>query len=269
MQKTLPQLGPLETQAFAWVQLKKRPLVRSGDLGKVLYLTPKRESELLGRLCRSQMVLRLMKGLYLFPLQIPPGGRWGPNFDWVLTQLMNAHQVSYQVTGLCAFHRYGFSEQVPNRITVYNTKFSGEKIIGQTGCDFIKVDSHRLGHTDSKITIDKTPVVYSSQGRALFDAFYDWDRFGTMPRVFEWLSMKINDDKVIDDFIEATVRYGNISTTRRVGYMLDRFGISKSRIKKISEIAKETVSFIPLDPSKSKEGSIDKNWGVIVNTNEG
>lgn len=265
MQTKPSQLGPLETQAFAWVQLKKRQLVHSGEIGAVLGLTPKRETELLGRLCRSQLILRLMKGLYLFPLQIPPGGKWGPNPDWVLAQFMDALGVTYQVTGLWAFHRYGFSEQVPSRIAVYNTKLSGKKILGKTAYDFIKVDPKRLGSTDLKVTTDKTSVVFSSTARSLFDAFYDWDRFGTIPKVFDWVAERVDDKKLITDLITATALYGNVGTARRVGYILTHLGVSKVRLKKLQEIATDTASFIPLDPSQLKRGPIDKTWGLIIN----
>lgn len=265
MQKRSSQLGPLETQAFAWVQLKKRQLVRSGDLGAVLGLPPKRETELFGRLCRNQLILRLMKGLYLFPLQIPPGGKWGPSPDWVLAQFMNALSVPYQVTGLWAFQRYGFSEQVPSRMSVYNTKFSIKKIIGGTGYDFIKVEPKRLGSTDLKVTTDNTVVVFSSSARALFDSFYDWERFGTIPKVFNWLSMRVDDKKLITDLINVTTLYGNVGTVRRIGYTLAHLGISQARLKKFKEIASDTRSFIPLNPSKPKTGGIDKTWGLIIN----
>jgi len=269
MQVKSSQLGPLETQAFAWVQLKKRQLVRSGEIASVLGLTLKRETELFGRLCRSQLILRLMKGLYLFPLQIPPGGKWGPNPDWVLAQFMAALAVPYQVTGLWAFHRYGFSEQVPSRMAVYNTKLSGEKIIGNTGYDFIKVDSKRLGSTDVKVTTDNIAVVFSSSARTLFDACYDWDRFGTIPKVFGWIGMRVDDKKLMTDLINATALYGNIGTTRRVGYILSHLGVSKDRVKKLQEIATDTTSFIPLNPSQPKRGPIDKTWGLIINDTVG
>ncbi len=269
MQHQTSQLGPLETQAFAWVQLKKRQIVRSGELGSVLGLTPKRETELFGRLCRSQLILRLMKGLYLFPLLIPPGGKWGPNPDWVLAQFMDALGVPYQVTGLWAFHRYGFSEQVPSGMAVYNTKLSGKKIIGNTAYDFIKVDPKRLGSTDLKVTTDKTSVVFSSPVRTLFDAFYDWDRFGTTPKVFDWVAERVDDKKLIRNLITATALYGNVGTARRIGYTLSQLGVSKGRLKKLQEIAAVTASFIALDPSKPKRGPIDRTWGLVVNITVG
>lgn len=105
MHNRTPRLGPLETQAFAWVQLKKSHIIHSGDLAGALDLLPKQESKLLGRLCRAKFIIRLMNGLYLFPLQIPPGGQWGPGADWVLSKFMDAIHTSYQVTGFWAFNR--------------------------------------------------------------------------------------------------------------------------------------------------------------------
>jgi predicted transcriptional regulator of viral defense system len=210
-----------------------------------------------------------MKGLYLFPLQIPPGGKWGPNPDWVLAQFMDALGVPYQVSGLWAFHRYGLSEQLPSGITVYNTKLSGKKIIGKTAYDFIKVDPKRLGSTNLKVTTDNSVVVFSSAARSLFDAFYDWHRFGTIPKVFNWVAERVDDKKLITDLIKATALYGNVGTARRVGYTLAHLGVSKNRLKKLQDIASDTASFIALEPSKIKRGPIDKTWGLIVNNKVG
>jgi hypothetical protein len=119
MQHKLPQLGPIETQLFAWIQLQDRNVVKAGEFAKVMSLTAKQESKLYSRLCRAKLAIRLMRGIYLLPSKIPPGGNWGPNPYWVLDKLMNAIKAKYQIAGRAAFNRYGFSEQVANQIAVY------------------------------------------------------------------------------------------------------------------------------------------------------
>lgn len=266
MQRTTLTLGPLETQVIAWAQLGKRSIVRSGEIVLNIGISAKKETEVLGRLCDSGLVVRLMKGLFLFPSQIPPGGKWGPSPDWVLAQFLDYIGVQYQITGLWAFHRYGYSEQVPNRISVYNTKFSGDRVIGNSGYTFIKVTPDRLGGTIAKVLNDGTKVLVSSPGRTLLDAIYEWRRFGTVPRVFDWIAARIEDEKLISEILKSTIEYGNTNTARRVGYLLSRLGVSKRTTHKLLAGIGKSSAFVPLVPTLPKRGSIDKTWGLVINT---
>jgi hypothetical protein len=74
------QLGDLETQFFAYVQMRKLRTVRSGDLtSSLLRLTPDQERKLLSRLSRGGLIARVRQDLYLAPPQLPLGGAWIPN----------------------------------------------------------------------------------------------------------------------------------------------------------------------------------------------
>ncbi len=265
MQRRSAQLGPLETQLFAWAQLKERSLVRAGEIAQALGVKPASVTKLFSRLCRAQMALRLMKGLYLVPTKIPPGGRWGPNPYWVLAQYMGAIDSDYQVTGPAAFHRYGFTEQVANQVAVYNTRLSGRKKIGSVSYEFIKVSKDRLGATNVQTLKEGAEIPFSSPGRALLDAFYDWSRFGTIPKVFEWTRGRVHDKKLVRDLIASTISHGNVGCSRRIGYVLASSGVSHHALRPLREGLSETSSFLPLNPSKPKRGFIDKTWGLVVN----
>lgn len=265
MQKRTAQLGPLETQFFAWVQLKNRSLVRTKEIGRVLNLTPSSETKLFSRLCRAQLALRLMNGLYLVPTKIPPGGKWGPNPYWVLDHFMAALGSEYQITGQAAFHRYGFSEQVPNQIAVYNTKLSGRRNIGTVSYEFIKVTEDRLGGTDPQDISEGIKVPFSSRGRTLVDAFYDWSRFGTLPKAIQWTRDRAHDKVLVRELISAATHHGNIGTIRRIGYALAAAGVSNQALRPLTDELKGTSSFLPFIPSAPKRGFVDKKWGLVVN----
>jgi len=59
-----PELGNLSSRFFAYVQLKKRDTVRTGELGSVLGLTESQERDLLRRLSNSGWIVRLKRGVY-------------------------------------------------------------------------------------------------------------------------------------------------------------------------------------------------------------
>src|SRR5512145_2982741 len=99
------QLGDLETQFFAYVQMRKLSIVRSGDLtSSLLRLAPDQERKLLSRLSRGGLIARVRQGLYLVPPQLPLGGAWTPSEALALNALMGDQNGQYQICGPNAFN---------------------------------------------------------------------------------------------------------------------------------------------------------------------
>ncbi len=162
-------LGDLETQLFAYVQLRRCQVLSGSDVARALGLSPTQARNLLGRLARRRLVARVRRDLYLLPLRIPPGGRWSPSEFLALATLMADRQADYQICGPAAFHRYGWDTQVPQRLDVYNTAISGIRQIGAATFCLIQVAPERLGGTEVVPTPDGIDVVYSSRARSLVD----------------------------------------------------------------------------------------------------
>ena len=185
------QLGDLETQFFAYVQMRKLSIVRSGDLtASLLGLTPDQERKLMSRLSRGGLIARVRQGLYLVPPQLPLGGAWTPGEALALNALMEDRGGRFQICGPNAFNRYGFDNQIPNRIYAYNNRISGKRAIGSVLLMLIKVADERLGETE-EATLDGERVLYSSRVRTLVDAVYDWSRFNSLPRGYEWIGARV------------------------------------------------------------------------------
>ena len=78
MKRIEPELGGLSTKLFAYMQLKKKEILRIGELSSILQITRSQELDLLRRLSGSGWIVRLKRGLYLVPPRIPSGGRYSP-----------------------------------------------------------------------------------------------------------------------------------------------------------------------------------------------
>jgi predicted transcriptional regulator of viral defense system len=260
------QLGDLETQFFAYVQMRKLRTVRSGDLtSSLLRLTPDQERKLLSRLARGGLIARVRQGLYLVPPQLPLGGAWTPNEALALNTLMEDKSGRYQICGPNAFNRYGFDEQIPTRIYAYNNLISGKRTIGSIILMLIKVADERLGATD-EVALDDGAVLYSSRVRTLVDAVYDWSRFNSLPRGYEWIRRELTAKRVgALELIQATLRYGDTGTIRRMGALLEGEGVDLALLRKLLNVLNPTSSLIPWIPSRPKRGTINRRWGVVYN----
>jgi len=266
MKRKAIELGPLETKLLAYVQFRKKEIIRTGEISAALDITAKQERDLLSFMSKKGVVIRLMRGIYLVPLAIPPGGKMAVSEYYILAKLMEVLNGRYQISGPNAFRFYGFDDQIPNKVYVYNNKLSGERNIGNLAYLFIKVAEKRLGGLNKFKTKDGSWAVYASRSRALMDAVYDWSRYNTLPRAYRWISSYVkNDPKAADELISVTLRFGNKGTMRRIGFLLESLGIENDDLKKMKRKKGSTKSLIRWIPDRPSKGSIDKEWGLIIN----
>ncbi|HKI36428.1 MAG TPA: DUF6088 family protein [Gemmataceae bacterium] len=243
----------------------------AGDLVRDLRWTAEQERKVLSRLARKGLIARVRRGLYLAPKRMPVGGRWNPGEALALTTLIADRDGAYQISGANTFQRYGWTEQVPNRVYAYNNRISGDRQVGPVSLTLIKVSDDRLGGTEVVRTPDGLDVVYASKARSLVDAVYDWSRFDTLPRAYDWIEREVtNDDGFAAELVQVTIRYGNQGTLRRIGATLERLAVQEPLLRRIERAFRPSSSFIPLVPTAAKRGKpgkekTSKRWGVVFN----
>ncbi len=267
MRKEGINLTPLETRFLAWSQLNKQRVVRTGDLLKILAISPKQEASLLTKMSKSGLVIKMLRGLYLLPSTIPAQA-WSPSAYYLLAVLMRELEAEYQVTGLAAFNFHKLTTQVPNQLTVYNTKLSGRKKMGIVNFNFIKVDRNRIGDRDSFDVKDSSgdmKVFISSLSRTIVDAIYDYKSLGAIPEAYDWIRDKKRDEVFLKNLVKSTLQFGNIGTRRRIGYLLDLLKVKPRITNQILKGLPKTNSLIPMIPYLPVRGLNNKKWGVVVN----
>jgi len=145
-------------------------------------------------------------------------------------------------------------------------RISGKRSIGNLAFQFIKVADERLGAINAVRMREDTEMVYSSKARTLMDAVYDWSRFNSLPRGYDWIKGEIkNEPKFVSELIEVTAKYGNMATTRRIGYLLDILVQNPRRMNRLQRQLSTSSSLIPWIPSRSAKGATNRKWGIIVN----
>jgi predicted transcriptional regulator of viral defense system len=260
------RLGRQETMFLAYAQMRKLRVVRTGELTGPLQLRPEQERELFRRMARGQLIARVRPGLYLVPPQLPLGGAWAPSEALALNTLMEDRQGHYQICGPNAFSRYGFDEQIPNRIYVYNNRISGDRAIGTIEISLIKVGDERLGDTEVDTMADGERVVYASRVRTLVDAVYDWSRFNSLPRGYGWIRRELAAKRAsVAELVRVTLKYGDVGTIRRMGVLLEREGAAPASLRKLARALAPSTSLIPWIPRSPKRGTVNRHWGVVEN----
>lgn len=260
------RLGNLERQLLAYAQMRKVRELRTGDLTQPLGITAKQERELYNRLSTAGLIAQVRRGLYLVPRELPLGGAWTPDEALALKTLMADCDGQYQICGPNAFNRYGFSEQIPNRVYAYNNRLSGDRTIGAVALTLIKVADTRLGDTEESKTREGLVVVYSSRVRTLVDAVYDWSRFNTLPSGYRWIVGDLASRRITASaLVTTTLRYGDLGTIRRIGVLLEKNRVSETLLRKLDRALPESSGTIPWLPVRPKRGTVNRRWGVVVN----
>lgn len=259
-------LGPRETQLLAYCHLRGMGAVRTGDLTGPLRITAKQERELFSRMARAGIITKVRRGLYLVPPRLPLGGAWSPDEGLAINTLMDDQKARYQVCGPNAFNYYGFDDQIPIRIYVYNDRLSGERKIGVVELTLIKVATERLGSTEKVQTAFGSKLTYSSRSRTLLDAVYDWSRFDGLPRAYSWIREQLGTGGVsASELVKVAVAYGNQGTIRRIGAILEEQGVKERLLRTLESALKSSKSTIAAVPGASRRGPLSKRWRVINN----
>jgi predicted transcriptional regulator of viral defense system len=255
---------------MALIQNRRIQQIRAGDLVRLLGTTDQQERKVLSQMARRGLAARVRRGLYLFPAVLPLGGLWSPGEALALTTLMQDRDARFQICGPNAFYRYGWDEQVPNRVYAYNDRISGDRSVAQIEFTLIRVADSRLGGTETVTTPEKIELIYSSRARSLVDAVYDWSRFNSLPRAFGWIRNDLIKSRISSaDLVEAALNFGNQGTIRRIGYFLAELSEEQKTpsrlIMRLERALRPTSSTIPWIPQESKRGPVNKRWGLVIN----
>ena len=260
------RLGHQEAAFLAYVQMRNLREVRSGELTGPLKLSTKQEQDLLSRMNRRGLIAQVRRGLYLVPPRLPLGGVWTPDDATAINALMADKRARYQITGPNAFNRYGYDEQIPSRVYLYYDVISQVRSVGRTELVLIKVNRDRLGDTEQVEMSSGEIMVYSSRVRTLVDAVYDWSRFDTLPRAYDWIRRDLDAGRITPaDLAKTTVRYGNLGTIRRIGALLERMRVDETVLKRLQRALTPSTAKIPFVPNRPTRGAFMKRWGVVGN----
>jgi len=61
------------------------------------------------------------------------------------------------------------------------------------------------------------------------------------------------------------VRFGNQSTIRRMGYLLDIMGQPPLLLDRLKSSLRQSKALIAWVPTRPKRGQVNREWGLIVN----
>lgn len=68
-----------------------------------------------------------------------------------------------------------------------------------------------------------------------------------------------------EDLVGYALRYGNKGTVKRIGYLPAQLNVADDRLLEMKQKLGSAKSLTPWIPSQEAKGSVNKEWGLIVN----
>ncbi|EKE10577.1 MAG: hypothetical protein ACD_16C00001G0008 [uncultured bacterium] len=216
----------------------------------------------LARNVRLGNIIYLGQGLYsLIPPEYKVMG--APPCEWVIDDLMKAHECHYYAGLLTAAAFYGAAHQAPQIFQIICDKRIPKVLIGKTRIHFYYSKEIATLPFQTKNTPTGTIKISTPEVTA-FDLIKYMQQSGHMNHVATVLlelgeSLKARELKKVSS-------YYPLSISQRLGYMLDELGYSHKTSLLNTTINKQTLRYIPLR-SDMPPGAFPKNekWHIIVN----
>lgn len=206
---------------------------------------------LLKTLQRKGLVERVEKGKYLVLGFEPDKVLSRPNY--IANRIVTPSYISFWN----ALNFYGFTEQVPRRITLVSTKRKDDMTFKGYRFRYVRFKPRRFfGYTREG---EEFSFLIADEEKAIIDSIFLPDHAGGIKEVFKALKRsipEINEEKLMD----YAVGMGNKSLCARLGFMLDYIGEEGKRLKKYLPKAPVKLAIF-----KEREGDIDNGWKIYKN----
>lgn len=251
-------LGPRETEVISRLSYEKITVITKERFDR-LFGKSVLTRQIIYQLKKKGILTPITKGVYYYsPLESGPAGR---RINEYLIPPLLFPKGNYYVGYSTMFNYYGFTEQIFQTFYVLNTTVQKERVISGITFKLLRVSPDRLYGTEN-ISIQNVQLTVSDRERTLVDLFYFPDAVGGLRPAFAILKNQM--DKIdLKKFIEYAVRFPSVSTRKRIGWALEKAGVSRARLRPLLQSVKNT-SLITLYGSKSRKGSIDNQWNVII-----
>lgn len=222
----------------------------------------------LHHLTRSGWLVRLRKGLYALSPTVP-GVTPAHEFE-IAMALVDPAAISHW----SALHHHGLTDQVPREVFVLTTTDAsvprvrggaakhtrGSYSVGGNTYRFVRVQPGRFFGTE-KVWIGDARVTVTDRERTLLDGLSRPQYCGDFSEVLHGFEVGTPGLE-----LERIVQYAlklDAATAKRLGWVLERQGVSSSHLKPLEELP--IKGYRTLDPSGQRRGPLNRRWRIQEN----
>ena len=189
-------LSPNQLRIMSILEYKKTEIIERPKLINLIrtFTKVKDVQDMIEKLQMKKRLISIKRGVYMIIPLASIDKKWAVDEYRLVDYLLKK---DYYIGLYNAFNLHGFTEQVPNKLFVFNTKYSADKKILHYNLKFFKVKKDKL------FGIIKNQYPYSDKERTIIDALDYPEYLGGLNEVIDRIkSVKYNKNKLIDYAIE-------------------------------------------------------------------
>jgi len=208
-QKGLSGLSPNQERIMSILEYKKIDIILREELISLIkkHLGIKDISDLIEKLQKKKKLVSIKKGIYMIIPFSSIDKKWALDEYRISDYLLKE---DYYIGLYNAFNLHGFTEQIPNKLFVFNTKYSADKKILHYNFKFFKIKDNKL------FGIIKNKYPYSDKERTIIDALEYPKYLGGLSEVMDRIkNAKFDRGKLIN----YAITYNSIKIMKLVGIL--------------------------------------------------
>jgi predicted transcriptional regulator of viral defense system len=239
-----------------------KTIFTTADAARITRLQLSRVSSLLHKAAKRGLVSRLKRGLFVI---VPP--EMGSSTEY----FGNPYLVARHLVGSAPyFISHGSAMELHRMVTqpqlvifISSTKRIPKQRLHGTEFRFVYLNGHHFfGTTKHWVTKEKS-VEVSDLERTIIDGLRQPEYCGGITEVAKGLWIRRTDLR-LQKLLEYAGRFESGAVTRRLGYLLELFGIAPER--ELEALRKSlTATYVRLDPVLPREGSHLARWRLQIN----
>ena len=256
--------GPKETEVLSRLSYDKTTIITREQFDK-LFAQSVLTRQIIYQLRKKGILKPITKGIYYYsPLEAGPAGSHINEFLIPPVLFLSGN---YYVGYSAMYNYYGFTNQIFQTFYILNTSLQRERIICGIPFKLLKISSGRMYGLE-KVKIRESEITISDRERTLVDLIYFSDPVGGLKKALEILRLQVTSNKVdVKKLIKYTILFPCMAVRKRIGFALEQCRVNDSLLAPLIKCVRN-ASLTTLYNSKSRKGTINNKWKVILNDSQ-
>lgn len=238
-------LSPNQERIMSILEYKKIEIIPRQELISLIkeHTKVKDILDLIEKLQKKRKLVSIKKGVYMVVPFNSINKMWSLDNYKIIDYILKE---DYYIGLYNAFNLHGFTEQIPNKLFIFNTKYSADKQILHYNIKFFKVKRDKL----FGITKDKYP--FSDKERTIIDALEYPGHIASLSEIVDRIKdVKFNKKRLVD----YAIQYNSIKIMKLVGILINNNKLLRLLKKKGALSYYTTIR-------KTGTKLLDKTWKI-------
>jgi predicted transcriptional regulator of viral defense system len=242
-EKSIAGLSPNQERILSILEYRKIEIIPREELISLIkkHLKIKDISDLIEKLQKKKRLVSIKNGVYMIIPFSSIDKKWALDEYKLSDYLLKK---DYYIGLFNAFNLHGFTEQIPNKMFVFNTKYSSDRKILHYRFKFFKIKREKL------FGISKQPPPYSDKERTIIDALDYPEYLGGLSEVIDKIKASKYDKLKLVDY---AIKYNSIKIIKLIGLLTD-----SSKLLSLLNKKKALSYYTTIGKSRTK--LLDKKW---------